>query len=264
VRDQWKASCGREPAATVCRPWIGRVKRLLVRVLVCGTECVFGPQGRSRRVGPPSPGLVRWTGGQSRPHPGRNHRGHLAGDAANHLSADAGWSTVRLFAASRRVAPRLATVGVATFVLIPGAGGSSWVWSRVTRLLTEAGHEAIAVDLPGGDETAGLARYTELVVDAIGSLAEVVLVAGSLGGFTAPLVCERVTVRELVLVNAMIPQVRQHATGGHIRGRSRPGRRRPSPVATVPSTWLPTSCTMSTPRSRPRASGICDPGRGRL
>ena len=75
----------------------------------------------------------------------------------------------------------------------------------MTRLLTEAGHEAIAVDLPGDDETAGLARYTELVVDAIGSRADVVLVAGSLGGFTAPLVCERVTVRELVLVNAMIP-----------------------------------------------------------
>ena len=95
--------------------------------------------------------------------------------------------------------------GVATFVLIPGAGGSAWVWSRVTRLLAEAGHEAIAVDLPGDDETAGLGRYTELVVDAIGSRIEVVLVAGSLGGFTAPLVCERAPIRELVLVNAMIP-----------------------------------------------------------
>ncbi len=69
----------------------------------------------------------------------------------------------------------------------------------------EAGHEVIAVDLPGDDETAGLSRYAELVVDAIGSRFEVVLVAGSLGGFTAPLVCERVPVRELVLVNAMIP-----------------------------------------------------------
>lgn len=43
------------------------------------------------------------------------------------------------------------------------------------------------------------------MLDAIGSRSEVVLVAGSLGGFTAPLVCERVLVRELVLVNAMIP-----------------------------------------------------------
>ena len=92
-----------------------------------------------------------------------------------------------------------------TFVLVPGAGGSAWVWSRVTGLLVEAGHEAIAVDLPGDDETAGLANYAELVVDAIGSRSNVVLVAGSLGGFTAPLVCERVPVREVVLVNAMIP-----------------------------------------------------------
>ena len=103
---------------------------------------------------------------------------------------------------------RLSTVdGVRTFVLIPGAGGSAWVWSRVARLLLEAGHQAIAVDLPGDDATAGLSQYTRLVTDAIGSSRpEVVLVAGSLGGFTAPLVCERVQVTELVLVNAMIPE----------------------------------------------------------
>jgi pimeloyl-ACP methyl ester carboxylesterase len=75
----------------------------------------------------------------------------------------------------------------------------------VTEFLVEAGHDAIAVELPGDDETVGLPRYTEIVVNAIGSHADVVLVAGSLGGFTAPLVCERVPVRELVLVNAMIP-----------------------------------------------------------
>jgi hypothetical protein len=77
--------------------------------------------------------------------------------------------------------------------------------------LVEAGHEAIAVDLPGDDETAGLPRYTELVVDAIGARSDVVLAAGSLGGFTAPLVCERVPVRELVLVNAMIPEPGENA-----------------------------------------------------
>jgi alpha/beta hydrolase family protein len=93
-----------------------------------------------------------------------------------------------------------------TFVLVPGAGGSAWVWSRVTPFLVEAGHDVIAVELPGDDDTAGLPRYTELVVDAIGAHAGVVLVAGSLGGFTAPLVCERVSVRELVFVNAMIPE----------------------------------------------------------
>ena len=75
----------------------------------------------------------------------------------------------------------------------------------MTPFLVEAGHDAITVELPGDDETAGLPRYTEIVVNAIGSHADVVLVAGSLGGFTAPLVCERVPVREVVLVNAMIP-----------------------------------------------------------
>jgi pimeloyl-ACP methyl ester carboxylesterase len=95
--------------------------------------------------------------------------------------------------------------GVRSFVFIPGAGGSAWPWSRVTQLLVQAGHEAIAVELPGGEDTAGLSRYTELVLDAIGSRPDVLLVAGSLGGFTAPLVCERASVRELVLVNAMIP-----------------------------------------------------------
>jgi pimeloyl-ACP methyl ester carboxylesterase len=100
---------------------------------------------------------------------------------------------------------------VATFVLIPGAGGSAWVWSRVGPLLVEAGHDAIAVDLPGEDATAGLTRYAELVVDAIGSRTDVVLAAGSLGGFTAPLVCERASIRELVLVNAMIPEPGERA-----------------------------------------------------
>jgi pimeloyl-ACP methyl ester carboxylesterase len=92
-----------------------------------------------------------------------------------------------------------------TFVLIPGAGGAAWYWSRVAPLLEAAGHTAIAVDLPADDETAGLAEYAALVVDAIGDHNDVALVAQSLGGFTAPLVCEAATVESVTLVNAMIP-----------------------------------------------------------
>ena len=44
-----------------------------------------------------------------------------------------------------------------------------------------------------------------VVVDAIDGRSDVVLVAMSLGGFTAPLVAERVPLRGLVFVNAMIP-----------------------------------------------------------
>ena len=95
---------------------------------------------------------------------------------------------------------------MSTFVLIPGAGGTAWYWSRVVPLLERAGHEAVAVDLPGDDESAGLPEYTRLVLDAIGARTDVVLVAQSLGDFTAPLVCDRASIiRELVLVNAMIP-----------------------------------------------------------
>jgi len=94
---------------------------------------------------------------------------------------------------------------MATFVLIPGAGGVAWYWHRVVPLLESAHHDAIAVDLPGDDERAGLSAYAERVVEAIGQREDAVLVAQSLGGFTAPLVSARVRVRLLVFVNAMIP-----------------------------------------------------------
>jgi len=95
---------------------------------------------------------------------------------------------------------------MSTFVLVPGAGGSAWYWSRVVPLLERAGHAALAIDLPGDDDHAGLPDYVRVAVTAIGDRPEVVLVAQSLGGFTAPLVCAAVPVSSLVLVNAMIPR----------------------------------------------------------
>jgi pimeloyl-ACP methyl ester carboxylesterase len=93
----------------------------------------------------------------------------------------------------------------ATFVLISGAGGQAWYWHRVVAELRRRGHEAVAVDLPAGDDTAGLAAYVDVVVAAIGDTRQLVVVGQSMGGLTAPLVCERVAVDLLVLVNAMIP-----------------------------------------------------------
>jgi pimeloyl-ACP methyl ester carboxylesterase len=92
-----------------------------------------------------------------------------------------------------------------SFVLIPGAGGAAWYWHRVIPLLRDAGHDAFAIDLPADDETAGLPEYARLAVDAVGGREDVVLVAQSLGGFTAPLVATAVALRGLVFVNAMIP-----------------------------------------------------------
>ncbi|HEY7432228.1 MAG TPA: alpha/beta hydrolase [Streptosporangiaceae bacterium] len=91
------------------------------------------------------------------------------------------------------------------FVLVPGAGGAGWYWHLVAGELQAAGHEAVAVDLPAADESAGLPEYTDLVIAAAGGRDDVVLVAQSLGGFTVPLACARLPVKLLVLVNAMIP-----------------------------------------------------------
>lgn len=92
-----------------------------------------------------------------------------------------------------------------TFVLIPGAGGEAWYWHRVVAELDRRGRVAVAVDLPAADDTAGLSEYAEAVAQAVGDRQQLVLVAQSLGGFTAPMLCERVPVDLLVLVNAMIP-----------------------------------------------------------
>ena len=92
------------------------------------------------------------------------------------------------------------------WVLIPGAGGDPWFWHRVVTELADRGRPAIAVDLPAADAKAGLPEYLAAALQAVGDRpGEFVVVGQSLGGFTAPLLCERLPVVELVLVNAMIP-----------------------------------------------------------
>jgi pimeloyl-ACP methyl ester carboxylesterase len=63
----------------------------------------------------------------------------------------------------------------------------------------------VAVDLPAADPEAGWQAYADAVVDAARDRGDVVLVAQSMGGFTAPLVVDRLPVTEIVLLNAMIP-----------------------------------------------------------
>lgn len=94
---------------------------------------------------------------------------------------------------------------MANYILIPGAGGDAWYWHLLESKLRERGHDVVSVDLPADDDSAGLSEYAEAVVGAIGDRADLVLVAQSLGGFTAPLVCERVPVEMLVMLNAMVP-----------------------------------------------------------
>jgi pimeloyl-ACP methyl ester carboxylesterase len=96
-------------------------------------------------------------------------------------------------------------IDMSLFVLIPGAGGAAWYWHRLMPELEARGHEAVAVGLPAADESIGLPEYTDRVVAVIGGRDDVIVVAQSLGGFTGPMACTRAPVRQLVLLNAMIP-----------------------------------------------------------
>jgi len=89
-----------------------------------------------------------------------------------------------------------------TYALIPGAGGSAWYWHRVAPLLLDA----IAIDLPAADDSADLSTYADTVVAAVSAVSDpLILVAQSMGAFTAPMVALRVPVASIVLVNPMVP-----------------------------------------------------------
>jgi len=94
---------------------------------------------------------------------------------------------------------------MSTFVLIPGAADGPWYWHLVEPELRARGHDVVAVDLPCDDDSAGLSEYADAVVEAIGDRTDLIVVAQSFGGFTAPLVADRLPVELLVLVAGMVP-----------------------------------------------------------
>jgi len=99
---------------------------------------------------------------------------------------------------------------MATFVLVPGAGGQAWYWHRLVPELEARGHVAVAVELPAADPTADLIAYADVVVKAVGDHADdpgLVVVGQSMGSYTAMLVCDRLSARLLVFVNAMVPKL---------------------------------------------------------
>ncbi|UJW30157.1 alpha/beta hydrolase [Saccharothrix sp. AJ9571] len=95
---------------------------------------------------------------------------------------------------------------MATFVLIHGGGGSGWDFHLLEPELRALGHDVVAPDLPIEDGANGLAEYAEAVVAAVGAREDLVVLGHSFGGLVAPLVCDRLPVRLLVLLAGMIPR----------------------------------------------------------
>jgi pimeloyl-ACP methyl ester carboxylesterase len=125
---------------------------------------------------------------------------------------------------------------MATYVLIHGAGDVASSWDLVAAELRERGHEVVAVDLPSDDPSAGWSDYADTVVGAIGEHTDLILVAHSLGGFVAPLVCTRVPVDLLVLVAAMVPTPGETGeewwvNSGYSQARRELGEQDDSPIA---------------------------------
>lgn len=112
---------------------------------------------------------------------------------------------------------------MATYALVPGADGAAWYWHRVVPELRARGHRVITLDLPSADSS-GLDDFADAIAAAVASggsgpagsegdggpagtdaARPLVVVAQSLAGFSAPLVCTRLPVDRLILVNAMVP-----------------------------------------------------------
>jgi hypothetical protein len=95
---------------------------------------------------------------------------------------------------------------VTTFAFVHGSWHDPWCFDALREVLTAQGHESVAPDLPVTDVAAGCPEYADVMAAAIGRRTDVVLVAHSSAGLTAPLVAERRPVARLVLLGALVPE----------------------------------------------------------
>ena len=95
---------------------------------------------------------------------------------------------------------------MATFVLIPGAGTDPRVYDATIEALGALGHGSLAPALPLDDTDAAPSDHADVVVRALPSGGELIVVAQSLGAFAGSLVAARAPVARLVLVAPMIPR----------------------------------------------------------
>jgi pimeloyl-ACP methyl ester carboxylesterase len=93
-----------------------------------------------------------------------------------------------------------------TYVLIPGSGGDPSYWDWVTPHLRTGGCDVIAVALPYDDDSAGLTTFCDRICEASADVTgPVVMVAQSMGAFSASMAAERRHTDLIVLINPMVP-----------------------------------------------------------
>jgi hypothetical protein len=63
----------------------------------------------------------------------------------------------------------------------------------------------VAPDLPSDNAAAHLADYADTIVTSVGERRELIIVGQSFGGFTAPLVSDRLRADVLVFAAGMVP-----------------------------------------------------------
>jgi pimeloyl-ACP methyl ester carboxylesterase len=94
---------------------------------------------------------------------------------------------------------------VTTFALVHGGNHGAWCWDLVVPELKRRGADAITMDLPIDDPSAGLEEYVAAVLAALeGAPHDVCIVGHSMGGVIAPVVAERRSCGRLVLLAAVI------------------------------------------------------------
>jgi pimeloyl-ACP methyl ester carboxylesterase len=109
----------------------------------------------------------------------------------------------------------MATYSVKRIVLVHGAGHGAWCWEEVAPLLSAAGFDVVAIDLPGlgADRTpprdVTLDGYRAAVVDAVvAAPAPVTLVGHSMGGIPISLAAETEPqwIERLIYLAALLPK----------------------------------------------------------
>jgi pimeloyl-ACP methyl ester carboxylesterase len=94
---------------------------------------------------------------------------------------------------------------MAHFLLLHGACHGGWCWEAVASILRSTGHQATAPDLPCDNLGAGLTESTDVAVASMnGAVDDVVVVGHSLGGLVAPMVADRLPIRRMVMLAAIV------------------------------------------------------------